>query len=1206
MLKALELAGFKSFADKTRFDFPDGITVVVGPNGSGKSNIVDAIKWVLGTQSAKSLRGDDMADVIFKGSAAGGRKPSNSAEATLILDNSQRKLEVDSDEIHVTRRVYRSGESEYLINRQPCRLKDVKDLFRGSGVGVDAYSLIEQGKVDRMLQASPKDRRAIFEEAAGISRFKAKKVETERRLSRVDQNLVRLKDIVDEVHGRLTNLKSQATKAAQYREMTQRMSKLRYREGIAQHQALIAQSTKLQSDANALKESLPSLEDQARASKNDLEQQDRKIATAQKTLEQQQEAYQVQRERIASLESSRSSFQTRIVELTAEKGLAISRLESLEQRVDLTTEQIVERREEVKLLNATRLDQEQRVGELDHNRGVVDEQFHDYSSQADLLRTNLVHLSKNIQQHQSQIAIENGKLEQFEQSISEYQSQIDSIEISIEQQVELLEQSKAKLVGCQQLAVDAEESYVATQHELEFIQKQLAAVQEKSISDQGRLHGTHERLLLLQQLDEQQEGVGRGAKRLLELAKEQPHAPWNSVHGLVADLIEIDVHLAPLIDVALGQKAETVVLTDGTIVELVRDGAVQLGGRISMLRMDRLPSRRGGDRIQLDGLRGVLGRADRLVHTKPEYALLLQFLLGNTWLVDTLATAIDLSHLRGAGLSFVTAECEKIDADGTVSIGSLQTALGLVSRRSEMTSAREQIVELEQSIVENANSLAAVQLSIASQQAVLRQRNELTRDANQQLSNATAKIASETATMDLLLLQRVGLKESLTTTLEKKVLSQNAVAEATEFLNRCDKEVLELETRLLDIESVLKSLESQRSELQEVITNERIQLAKLDQRLEGLCATLDQLNRDASERQELVSQTVESIAITDARLIATIDQSAQADTELGSLVSQSKTTHQQLAADQAVLESFRVERMLCVKQLEQCQRQVDKSLERQESLSQEISRCGDAIDQLFAHYLKDYEIDISKADAVDSDDEPMDLESLDSELNQLRASIASVGAVNMEALAELDSLQARYDVLHEHYTDLVTSKENLRKIIERIDNDSKKLFTETLDAIRTNFQTLYRRSFGGGSADLVLEAGDDVMEAGVEIVATPPGKTALSNSLLSGGEKALTAVALIMAIFQFKPSPFCILDEVDAPFDEANIGRFVAVLTDFLHMTKFVVVSHSKKTMTAANTIYGVTMQESGVSRQVAVRFEEIENESFDDSNGDYQSRKAA
>lgn len=1193
MLKALELAGFKSFADKTRFDFPDGITVVVGPNGSGKSNIVDAIKWVLGTQSAKSLRGEDMADVIFKGSAAGGRKPANSAEATLILDNSQRKLDVDAEEIHVTRRVYRSGESEYLINRQPCRLKDVKDLFRGSGVGVDAYSLIEQGKVDRMLQASPKDRRAIFEEAAGISRFKAKKVETERRLSRVDQNLVRLKDIVDEVHGRLTNLKSQATKAAQYREMTQRMTRLRCRAGIAQHQALIAQSLKLQNDAKVIQESLPLLEDQSRASKNDVEQQDQKIATAQKTLEQHQEAYQVQRERIASLESSKSSFQTRLVELTAEKGMAISRLESLEQRVDLTTEQINERREEVKLLSATRHDQEQRVVELESNRNVVDQQLQEQTLQADLFRTHLSQLVKNVQQHQSQVAIENGKLEQFEQAVAEYQSQIDSIESAIQQQVELLEQSKAQLVVFQQIAVDAEGSYVAAQFELESIQKQLAAVQEKSISDQGRLHGTHERLLLLQQLDEQQEGVGRGAKRLLELAKEQPHAPWNSVHGLVADLIEIDVHLAPLIDVALGQKAETVVLTDGTIVELVRDGAVQLGGRISMLRMDRLPSRRGGERIQLDGLRGVLGRADRLVHTKPEYAQLLQFLLGNTWLVDTLGTALDLSHLRGAGLSFVTAECEKIDADGTVSIGSLQTALGLVSRRSEMTSAREQIVELEQSIVENVNSLSAAQLAISSQQAVLRQRNEITRDANQQLSNASAKIASETATMDLLLLQRDGLKESFANTLEKKVLSQNAITAATEFLNRCDEEVLELETKLLDVESVLKSLEGQRNELQEVITNERIQLAKLDQRLEGLCATLDQLNRDASERQELVSQTVEAIATTDARLIATIEQSEKADAELEILVSDSQTTHHQLAADQAELESFRIERSLYVKQLEQCQRQFDKAIEKQELLSQEVSRCEDAIEQLFAHYLKDYEIDIAKADVVDSDNEPMDLESLDSELHQLRASIASVGAVNMEALAELDSLQARYDVLHEHYTDLVTSKENLRKIIERIDNDSKKLFTETLDAIRTNFQTLYRRSFGGGSADLVLEVGDDVMEAGVEIVATPPGKTALSNSLLSGGEKALTAVALIMAIFQFKPSPFCILDEVDAPFDEANIGRFVAVLTDFLHMTKFVVVSHSKKTMTAANTIYGVTMQESGVSRQVAVRFEEIEDQEY-------------
>jgi len=1191
MLKALELAGFKSFADKTRFDFPDGITVVVGPNGSGKSNIVDAIKWVLGTQSAKSLRGDDMADVIFKGSGAGGRKPSNSAEATLILDNANRKLAIDSEEIHVTRRVYRSGESEYLINRQACRLKDVKDLFLGSGVGVDAYSLIEQGKVDRMLQASAKDRRAIFEEAAGISRFKAKKVETERRLTRVDQNLIRLKDIVDEVHGRLTNLKGQATKAAQFRELTQRMSSLRWQSGLGKFKSLLSQSEKHYQETVKIRDSLVGLQEHATIAKEELELCDLQLESSQGSLQNDQQAYQVQRERIASLESSRAALLVRNTELIAEKGLVESRLTALEQRVELTTEQIAERCIEVDRLGSEWTSQAQRVADLEESRKSLDASFYEHSSNVDTIRSNITGLSKLSQELQSRIAIENGKLQQYELAIEDYTRQIASLDASLDSQKAGVSLTQALLEQHRDEAEKADLNVEAAQAEIEVIQLQFASAQEKSIGDQGRLHGTKERLLLLEQIDEQQEGIGRGAKRLLELAKEQPRSPWNTVQGLVADLIEIDIHLAPLIDVALGQRAETVVLSDGSIVDLVRDGAVQLGGRVSMLRMDRLPSRRPGERIQLDGLRGVLGRADRLVHTQPNYIPLVQFLLGNTWLVDTLATALDLSHLRGAGLSFVTAECERIDSDGTVSIGSLQTAIGLVSRRSEIHAARDQITSLEITIAENANRLAEVQASIALQHAILRNRNEESRDKSLQYSSISLKLESDRCALDATMSRAKTIRDSIGNTITKKSLVESAIALSVESLARCHAEIVVLQSEVDRIVSYIEFYERDRNRFQESITGERIQLAKLDQSLEGLKVSLSQLNRDASERQQLATDASDSLSMLSSRLLTTMEQANSAKDEIDTLALQSQATKKNMEFIQGEIEAKRIERSLSIKLVEQGQRQVDKAKEKLELMAEDIARFGEATRQLLTQYRDEYQIDLTDPEATGSI--PMDAtpESIESEMNKLRLSLASVGSVNMEALAELDSLQGRYDVLNNHYLDLITSKENLQKIIEKINNDSKRLFTETLDAIRTNFQTLYRRSFGGGFADLVLEEGEDLMDAGVEIVATPPGKTALSNSLLSGGEKALTAVALIMAIFQFKPSPFCILDEVDAPFDEANIGRFVSVLTDFLHMTKFVVVSHSKKTMTAANTIYGVTMQESGVSRQVAVRFEEIDDE---------------
>ncbi len=708
MLSALELAGFKSFADKTRFDFPDGITVVVGRTAQ-EIEYRGCDQVGPGTQSAKSLRGEDMADVIFKGSAAGGRKPCNSAEATLILDNRDRQLNVDADEVHVTRRVFRSGESEYLINREPRRLKDIRDLFRGTGVGVDAYSLIEQGKIDRMLQASAKDRRAIFEEAAGISRFKTKKVETDRRLQRVEQSLVRLKDIVDEVHTRLATLKNQATKAQQYREMTARLSELRLRVGIDDHRSILQKIAELQTSLADNEAKRFSLSEQLAQATQRVEEAENKLAVQISETEEAQNELQRYREKIAGLESSQTAFRDRLLELGHEKSLNLARQVALEERADLSADEVQLQRAELDRWESEWAEQANQVQQIDSHRRELEERL---AVQQRLLlkaREEIVVLERNDNLERSQAIAERTRLEHLELQNQSSKVRHDEIDQEI-RSLEILLQKRQHECETQELACkDAEQALAHAHAELERVRLEVVQRQESAMHHQGRLQGIRERLLLLEQLEEQQEGIGRGAKKLLELANNQPASPWNSVKGLVADLIEIDVHLAPLIDVALGSVAETVVLDDGRIIDLIREGNLNLDGRVAMLRIDRLPSRRSGEKIQLDGLRGVLGRADRLVHFKPEYAPLFHYLLGTTWLVDSLSTALDLSHLRGAGLRFVTATCERIDADGTLSIGSLQTALGLVSRRSEMLAAREEINSLEEMIVIDGAEISRLQ-----------------------------------------------------------------------------------------------------------------------------------------------------------------------------------------------------------------------------------------------------------------------------------------------------------------------------------------------------------------------------------------------------------------------------------------------------------------------------------------------------------------
>jgi chromosome segregation protein len=1192
MLSALELAGFKSFADKTRFDFPDGITVVVGPNGSGKSNIVDAIKWVLGTQSAKSLRGDDMADVIFKGSAAGGRKPCNSAEATLILDNRDRQLGIDADEVHVTRRVFRSGESEYLINREPRRLKDIRDLFRGTGVGIDAYSLIEQGKIDRMLQASAKDRRGIFEEAAGISRFKTKKVETDRRLQRVEQSLVRLKDIVDEVHTRLTTLKNQASKAQQFRQMTARMSELRLQVGIDEHRSIshkIAEIERSLVDNEtkrfALSEQLTQATQRVEEAESNLAEQVSETEAAQK----QQQAY---REKVAGLESSQIALRDRIAELTHERSLNLARQVALAERADLSAEEVQQQKSELDRWQTEWTDQSTRVQQIDTLRRQLEGQLTNHQRLLSTSREEIAILERKDNQERSSAIAERTKLEHLENQYQSFREQCDELGIEIQALESLIQQRQSDQEKYEQGCRVAEQFLLNAQLELERVRAEIAQRQESAMHHQGRLQGIRERLILLEQLEEQQEGVGRGAKKLLELANNEPQSPWNSVKGLVADLIEIDVHLAPLIDVALGSVAETVVLDDGRIIDLIREGTLNLDGRVAMLRVDRLPSRRSGEKIQLDGLRGVLGRADRLVHFKPEYAPLFHYLLGTTWLVDSLSTALDLSHLRGAGLRFVTATCERIDADGTLSIGSLQTALGLVSRRSEMLAAREEIRSLEEMIATEAAEIARLHAQAESNQEKVKSSDLQHQQSRRQVSEATVQLAADVRLLEqrhseiqVMLVDQKRVEDEI-------VVAKSSIQIAEENTQKAQVAVESLRISIVEQQSSIVACEKELSQVRESWTGEKVVLARLEQRLESLRTTLEQLNRDSQERQSAVFEVQQTLLAIDLKLAQADENIREAEVQQREFSTQIESGASRLSALQQVSQELQAVRRDATKQFDQTQRQLDRALEQQRALDNEMNQHRSRVTELLTRYREDYELDLSDQELVAQAPSLEDRGQVESEISQLRQDIASVGSVNMEALQELDELQSRYDILDGHYQDLTNAKLNLQKIIEKIDVDSQRLFAETLEAIRVNFQELYRRSFGGGHADLVLEQCEDMSEAGVEIVATPPGKTAFSNSLLSGGEKALTAVALIMAIFKYRPSPFCILDEVDAPFDEANIGRFVSVLTEFLHMTKFVVVSHSKKTMTAATTIYGVTMQESGVSRQVAVRFEDVKDDS--------------
>jgi chromosome segregation protein len=1186
MLKALELIGFKSFADKTRFEFPPGITVIVGPNGSGKSNIVDAMKWVLGEQSAKSLRGKDMADVIFKGSGDGGRKMVNSAEATIIFDNSAGQLAIEAPEVHITRRVYRSGEGEYLINRQPCRLKDIRHLFRGTGVGVDAYSLIEQGKVDRMLQASPRDRRAIFEEAAGISRFKAKKLEAQRRLERVEQNLLRLSDIVEEVESRLRSVRSQATKARRYREYRDRLQELRTYVGRADWRRLTGELTAAEGTLSQLHAQTAQFAAQADTLATQLADRDAQLVATMEALRNCENQAAHHREQIAGLQSTLEQSRLRSAELEDNAARHRRQRASMSGRAGDLHERLAEVRERLAQASSTRDRLSACVKERDQLVERLSSQLEELRSRGEAYRRNHLDqlrsaatLASRASSLQSQYESGQTALARARQTLAELEATRSACLAELQHARQQATQGDAHGAQLAALLGDARE-------QAQVARQQQTRRREMMSELQQRCSAARERVAVLDDLDKNYEGLALGVREVLELAREASSGAFADVHGLVADLIQVDVDIAPLVDVVLGDKAQHIVLARDELLELIRSGAYSPAGRVGFVALPICPSppRASG----LGTRTGVIGRLAELVSAADHVRPLVEQLLGDAWCVESLAVALDTRQTCPDAGRLVTLAGELVDRDGTVVVGARSTIAGLVARRSELRKLQQEVLKLD----EQAGELHAELLAVTEQRQRLD--NEVARlehehhEAERALADQQAQCrllqqrSEELDARHQTAVAELSAAESESARVQQELsAAQPAWEEAEQHATRSERLLQELEATAADIET-------QRDQSAQQCTGFKIELAASEQNVQSLDAALRQLQNDQEERSRALSDSSSQLAECLARRQDNERELLRHTSAIASLSLSQETldrTARQLLAQHRELTAGRAQLLEQNQSLQTRQRQLEETQHQRELEVGEIRhQCSTLIDRL----REDYDLDVAQLEQPSDVPESSERAEIDQEIAELRRKLNNIGAVNEESLAELDALESRFGKLSQQYHDLRQAKESLERIIARINADSRRLFEETLEAIRVNFQTLYRKAFGGGRADLVLEEGVDVLEAGVDIIATPPGKPSFNNSLLSGGEKALTAVSLLLAIFQYRPSPFCVLDEVDAPFDEANIGRFVDVLKGFLDWTKFVIVTHSKKTMTAATTLYGVTMQESGVSKRVSVRFEDV------------------
>ncbi len=1212
-LAKVTIAGFKSFADPTEFRFDEPKTGIVGPNGCGKSNVVDAIKWVLGERSAKSLRGDAMLDVIFAGSAA--RKPLGAASVSLTFDNpivdpdadadaqSRRDLHIDSDQVSVCRRLYRDGRSEYLINDHKARLKDIKELFLDTGIGAHAYSIIEQGKVDAMLLANPVERRNILEEAAGVARFKARRLEASRKLERSEVNLVRVREQLSNTERRLRIVKGQAAKArrfqtldARYRQLRMDLSLDQYHELRQRLEGLTSRIADLDDERKQLVDSLTDLEE----AKQSAEIQRHDLQTKQRDLEQQR----------LKRESTRKHAEQRCEMTQRNINEAREHIESDRQQVTDLDARIQQHREDLSTVEqqiaaaAERVtDVEHRVNELSETRARRQEAAVAADEQ---LETATEATNRSLQQQtalQSRLESVHTRVD----TLDEQQQRLQKRLLLIEGETELTttardnadtqrQRSTAEADRLEKELGDHDRTSAELGQQQAALAEQLADARHQRAGVQSRLH-------LLTEMHQAREGLDDAVKHVLDHVED-----YAGVHGVLADAIDTDRAFAPLVEAALGANLNLLVVDTPEVAWQLQSSTRELPGRLALI--SNVPLRETPQSPLPEPPTAATERGVRtiwsLLRVKSTADQAVLRLLRHTAGAPNLETALELAGGSMAGWRFVTEAGEVVEADGRLRIGKQRTTEGQstngwLTRRIEIAELQASLNRLESSIESWAQQFD--ELNNESDQA--RQRRI---DIEHQLDQARhrsieAQYQHQRLSNDLQRLQR----EAHTVEAERQEIDQQLAELRSErqdiagSLEELEITIQQLEQRTVELRNTTETAHKEAEAISEQLTTARVELGQISEQLESTRRERRHLDRNVEEgarQRELLTQQVN-------RRLSQVDQYEASIADAAEEIAQCGAALTDLAACHIDLDH----------QIEETAAQVQHAADRlntardkrthldRDYYAVEMSRRELEVkrENLEERTLEELEVDLAQAyvpyrgERETENSEAFDRRAAESEAETLRDEIRKLGNVNIDAIDEELSLEQRNEDLIQQVADIDEAVAQLNQLISELDKASRTRFEDTFNAIRENFagpKGMFRQLFGGGSADLFFvpdENGNvDVLESGIEIKAKPPGKEPRVLKQLSGGEKSMTAVALLMAIFKSKPSPFCILDEVDAALDEANVDRFCHVLDPFLDRSHFIVITHHKRTMQACDQLYGVTMQERGVSKRVAVEVDDV------------------
>lgn len=1182
--KKIEIFGFKSFADKVEVVFNDGITGIVGPNGCGKSNVADAIRWVLGEQSAKLLRGKNMQDVIFNGTAR--RKQLSYCEVSLVFDNTNRIFpNVAYDEIVITRKLFRSGDSEYYVNRTPCRLRDIQDMIRDTGLGREGYSIVGQGRVAEIVDARPKARRAIFEDAAGVLKFKQRKIESERKLERTEDNISRLEDIINEVGRRLAPLEKQSNDAKKYLELRDLLRDLEVNDYLYQYENNDQRKQNALTVLEGIDQELAQKErdrellekqyQEKSVEQNNVDAYIARLRDRQTELAVEAEAVKGQgstlAERIANLKDQRAAYAKRIVDLEEEMDEKSDRLTDYVSRMSMEKEELGDLSAEHKAMS-------------DEHMALVDEILR---RERQMDETNLEKMKAL--ESIGDIKADLGKLMTEREITLTRLAEIEEEIKAIQQQIEADERAKKGLEdGVERCRRDKDSLAVSKNEvtaEVSALRGRIEHGREELRTLTGSIQALESKCKVLEEFKKDYDALGLGVKRLMQAAQQSERIK-NCIQGVVAELITVPKELETAIERALGGSMSNVVTANEndarTLIEFLKQNRL---GTMTFLPLTSYKARELEEYLRpITKEKGCVGIASKLIKYDKKYDSIFSGLLGRTIVVDQYENAVAISRKYRSAVRIVTLDGSLFATSGAISGGSAK------SSASNVLGQGREIETLKQELGNQKTRFNQLTRSIKQDQEELAELEEQQREYEEEVKNAEVAYATENGKLDKVCSKLAVLLQDL----QKLSGSKRNIVEKLKVI---DEAISNIDRKDADMSSMRSDAESEaarhkeenerkknrRDELSAGITDLLVRMKECEAQIANQEANIERTKQECSDITAQIAECKASLKEVDERIYQT-----ENNLNTAKVSEEDRKRYQEIVDKIASLDEYK--KTLNQEVAELVARKDAAASDLAEITGRRMKQAGmlDKINDEIAikeqHVAEEYGLTYESAKQYRR--EEFDFAAAQSEIVRVRRAKNALGAVNVDAIEEFRVEGARYREMTEERDDLRQAAEDLKKIIEDVSREMLAQFEREFEKINTNFQQVFTEIFGGGSGKLVIEPpeeGESWLDAGIEIMAEPPGKKLQSITLLSGGEKALIAIAILFAILRIKAMPFCVLDEIEAALDDANAGLFARYLGKFSHETQFIVITHRKPTMELADRLYGVTMQEKGVSKVVTV-----------------------